>query len=237
MDNLYQEIITELNKNRNNKRAVLNKKYHKYEIHELGIKASTRHKILKQFKIKIKELNCKKALSLARKLYSTKIEEFTSAGNYVLQIKSDCLGVKQLPYLDKNLDYFKSWSTVDGFCIDILQSILLKNPNETINLLKKWNKSRNIWKRRASIVTFTRKIGESGKFTDMVLKLCDNLIYDKEDLVRKGVGWALKDNMRGNKKKVITYIKNLRKIKVNPIITLYSMRDLKNTERKEILNA
>lgn len=235
MNNLYQEITTELARNGDKTRVISNKKFHKYEIHELGIEASIRHRILKQFKTKIKGLNCKEALILARKLYATKIEEFALSGNYVLQIKSDCLGVKQLPYLDKNLDYFKSWSTTDVFCTDILQSILLKNPKETINLLKKWNKSRNIWKRRASVVAFVRKIGENGKFTDTVLKLCGNLIYDKEDLVRKGVGWALKDNMRGNKEKVFVYVKNLRKKKISSTIILYAIRDLKTFERKEIL--
>lgn len=221
MNNLYQEITTELTRNGNKERAT---------------KAPIRHGILKQFKINIKELNCKKALSLARKLYSTKIEEFAYAGNYVLQIKSDCLGVKQLPYLDKNLDYFKSWSTTDVFCTDILQLILSKNPKETVNFLKKWNKSGNMWKRRASVVAFVRKIGESGKFTDAFLKLCNNLVNDKEDLVRKGVGWALKDNMRGNKEKVFAYVKSLRKKKISSIIILYAIRGLKNVERKEILH-
>lgn len=235
MQNLYQKITTELAKNNDKKRVISNKKYHKYEIHELGIKAPIRHRILKHFKTKVKDLNCEEALTLARKLYTTKIEEFVLAGNYILQIKSNCLGVRLLPYLDKNLDYFKSWSTVDVFCTDILKSVLLKHPKETVNLLKKWNKSRNMWKRRASVVAFVRKIGENGKFTDTVLKLCDNLIYDKEDLVRKGVGWALKDNMRGNKEKVFAYVKSLRKKKIGSTIILYAIRDLNNVERKEIL--
>ena len=235
MNNIYQEIIAEFISNGDKKQVISNKKYHKYEIRELGIEASIRHRILKQFKTKIKNLNCKETLILARRLHTTKIEELALAGDYVLQIKSDCLGVRQLPYLDKNLDYFKSWSTVDDFCINVLQPILLKYPKETIDLLIKWNKSENMWKRRASIVAFVRKIGENGKFTDIVLKLCSNLIYDKEDLVRKGVGWALKDNMRGNKEKVFVYIKNLRKKKISSTIILYAIKDLKNVERKEIL--
>jgi len=92
-----------------------------------------------------------------------------------------------------------------------------------------------MWKRRASVVTFTRKIGESGKFTEEALKLCDNLIWDKEDYVRKGVGWALKDNMRGNKQGVLDYIKSLRQKGVSSVITLYSIRDLKGKEREEVL--
>lgn len=235
MNGIYREITAEFAKNGDKKRAISSKKYHKYKIHNLGVGAPIKHRIFKKFKIEIKNLNCQEALILARKLYTTKIEEFALAGSYILQIKSGCLGIKQLPYLDKSLDYLTSWSTIDSFCIDVLQPILLKHPKETINLLKRWNKSENMWKRRASVVAFVRKIGESGKFTDMVLKLCDNLIDDKEDLVRKGVGWALKDNMRGSKKKVFAYVKNLREKKISSTIILYAIRDLKDIEKKEIL--
>lgn len=65
-----------------------------------------------------------------------------------------------------------------------------------------------MWKRRVSVVAFVRKIGESGKFTNEALMLCENLIWDKEDMVQKGVGWCLKDVMRGDKKKFLIMLKN-----------------------------
>jgi len=105
-----------------------------------------------------------------------------------------------------------------------------------LDLLRKWNSSKSLWKRRASVVTFTRKIGISGDFTDEALELCDNLIWEKEDYVRKGVGWALKDNMRGAKKKVLEYVKSLRRQGISSVITLYAIRDLKGKEREEVFN-
>lgn len=93
-----------------------------------------------------------------------------------------------------------------------------------------------MWKRRASVVAFVRKIGKSGEFVDEALELCDNLIWDEEDLVRKGVGWALKDNMRGAKMRVLDYVKSLRREGVSSTITLYAIRDLKGKEREEVLN-
>lgn len=93
-----------------------------------------------------------------------------------------------------------------------------------------------MWKRRASVVIFVRKIGESGKFTNEALAFCENLLWDKEDLVQKGVGWCLKDIMRGDQKKVFAYIKKLRKQGVCTTITLYAIRDLTGKERSEILN-
>ena len=69
----------------------------------------------------------------------------------------------------------------------------------------------------------------------MALELCNNLLWDNEDLVRKGVGWALKDNMRFDKKRVVEYVKDLRRKGVSSTITLYAIRDLKGEERREVL--
>ena len=85
------------------------------------------------------------------------------------------------------------------------------------------------------MVAFTRKIGKSGKYTDECLELAENLIDDPEDLVQKAVGWALKDTMRGDKDRVLAYVKNLRIRGKSAVITLYAIRDLKGKEREEVL--
>ena len=236
MSSLYSKIYTDLIKHENKKTARINKRYHKNEgYRSLGIKAEILNKLLKQHKVEIKKLSYQQALVLAQRLYKNKIEEMTLAGNFVLQNKIDCIGKSDLPFLDKALNYFYSWSTIDDFCIDVLQPILLKYPRETLYFLKKWNQSENRWKRRVSVVAFVRKVGESGKFTDEALSLCENLIFDKEDLVQKGVGWCLKDVGCGDKKKVFDYVKKLRKRGVSATITLYAIRDLRGAERIKIL--
>lgn len=60
-------------------------------------------------------------------------------------------------------------------------------------------------------MTFTRNTAKRGKFIDIALDLCNNLIWDQEDIVRKGVGWALKDNTCFDKKRVLEYVKDLRR--------------------------
>lgn len=234
---MYQKIYADLIRHENKRVAEKDKRYHKYDGHRsLGIKAPTLDRLLKKHKTEIWELPCKEAFALAQALYKDKMEETILAGNFVLQNKIECIGKSGLPFLDKVLDYFCSWSTIDDFCIDVLQPIFLKYPKDVLRLLKKWNRSKNMWKRRASVVAFVRKIGESGNFTSEVLSLCKNLIWDKEDLVQKGVGWCLKDIMRGDKEKVFEYVKNLRKRGAPVTITLYAIRDLKGAERTEILH-
>lgn len=234
---LYNSLRQELRRHADKKQAEKDQYYHKYPGYKsYGIRAPKLDAILKNYRKEFRGLKSAEVFALTEKLYSSRIEEQILTGNYILAMHVELITPKRFLWLDKMLDYFGSWSTIDDFCIDVLQSVLLKYPEKTTNLLRKWNKSQNMWKRRASVVAFVRKVGESGKFVDVVIKLCENLLQDDEDLVQKGVGWALKDNMRGNKKKVMDYVKDLRRKGVSSTIILYAIRDLKGKERTMILD-
>ena len=191
---------------------------------------------MKKYKKQFRELENKEVLDLVWLFYKSGIEDQIYVGNFITTLHSENFTISNISFFDKALNYFQTWGTIDDFCVHTLETLLLKFPKQTIKLLREWNKSNNMWKRRASVVAFTRRAGESGKFTDEALKLCNNLVSDKEDLVQKGVGWALKDVMRGNKPKVLDYVKKLRKRGISSVITLYALRDIKGLEKKQILS-
>ena len=66
--------------------------------------------------------------------------------------------------------------------------------------------------------------------------MCDNLLFDTEPFVLKGVGWSLKDLMKIEKEKIKAYVKSLRKKNVSSILTLYAIKNLRGAERQEILS-
>lgn len=236
MNNLYQQITKDLHISANKKLAADDLKYHKYNgFKSYGIKAAELGRILKRYKQEIRKLSSSASFSLAKQLYQNRIEESVLAANFVLETNIHYFTKTKLNFLNYAANRLCSWSTTDDFCIDVLQPILLKYPRETLGLLTKWNTSKDIWKRRASVVAFVRKIGASGDFTMPALELCENLIWDKEDLIQKAVGWCLKDLMRGDRKTVLSYIKELRKQGAPATITLYAMRDLKGKQRADLL--
>jgi 3-methyladenine DNA glycosylase AlkD len=147
----------------------------------------------------------------------------------------DYLDPDRFEYLDKLANHLNNWGTTDWFSLDVMQPLLVRHPEETLALLRKWNASDHMWKQRSSVVTFARKAGASGRYTDTVLELCENLVDSEKDLIRKAAGWALKDNLRGNRKKVLSYIKDLRRRGVSSVVTLYAIRDIKGDERRSIL--
>jgi 3-methyladenine DNA glycosylase AlkD len=169
------------------------RRYHKHDLYvSYGLKTADFRKIIKEFDPRFLELSLSKRLELATKLLETRIGELGHVGIYILSISSDQLQPKHFPILDKAADDFTSWSHVDVLCTTVTPDLLFKYPKQMLRFLEKWNRSPNRFKRRASVVTFIQGVAKSGQFLDDALRLCENLVWDEEDIVRKGVGWALK---------------------------------------------
>jgi 3-methyladenine DNA glycosylase AlkD len=218
------------------RKPVPERRYHKHDQYiSYSLKAADFHKLMKEFRPRFLELKLSERLELAAKLLHKHIGEFGHAGITVLALSIEQLQPRHFSMLDSMADDFRSWSHVDGFSIGVVGPLLLKFRKETFSLLDDWNRSPNRFKRRASVVTFTWEIAESGKFTEEALQFCENLIWDKEDIVRKGIGWALKDNMKSAPKRVLSYVKDLRRRGVSSTITLYAIRDLSPAQRKKVL--
>ncbi len=238
VEDLYSEVVRQLEKRADVEVAskkVAKAKYFGVDVNSYGLRELEEKQLIESYLGSFGQLSLDARLQLAKMFYASDFSEQVNFGDAILEHSLDELTPDHYDFLDEIGNYLSNWADTDWFCIDILQPLLRKYPEETLKLLRRWNNSDGLWKRRASVVTFARKIGMSGDFTDEALELCDNLIWDEEDYVRKGVGWALKDSMRGAKKRVLDYVKSLRQKGVSSVITLYAIRDLKGEERQEVL--
>jgi 3-methyladenine DNA glycosylase AlkD len=212
------------------------RRFHKHDEYlSYSLKTPDFRRIMKAFRPQFLELSLEDRLDLAAKLLGEHIGELGHAGIHVVALSVEELVPEHFSVLDHLADDFTSWSHVDHLCSDVMQPMLCKFRGETLSLLEDWNRSPKPLKRRASVVAFTRKVGESGVFIEEVLRLCENLIWDQDDIVLKGVGWVLKDNRRSAPQRVLRYIKNLRRRGVSSTVILYAIRDLKAPERQEVL--
>ncbi len=212
------------------------RQFHKHnEYLSYGLKASEFRQLLKDFLPLFLKLSLQEKMDLATQFLQEPVGELGHVGLYITALSVKDLTPEHFAYLDGLPEHFRSWSHVDHLSLGVMQPLLWQYRKETLELLEEWSRSPIRWKRRASIVTFVRKAAKSGEFTDEVIHLCENLIGDEEDIVRKGVGWALKDNLRSAPDRILPYIKDLRRRGVSSTITLYAIRDLKGAKRLEIL--
>jgi 3-methyladenine DNA glycosylase AlkD len=238
IERLYKDVVGELERRADARSAAKEMFWHK-KVGEgfkaYGISAPDFYEIAKKFRQPFRELSFREMVELARRFFGSGYGGQMSFGVWLLKLNVKEMKPENFGVLEEVGDCLNNWGTVDVFCIDVLQPLLMAYPKEVLAILRRWNRSESLWKRRASVVVFTRKVGASGRFTDEALELCNGLVWDKEDLVRKGVGWALKDCMRGDKEKVLEYVKGLRRKGVSAVITLYAIRGLKGREREEVL--
>lgn len=200
-----------------------------------GVRRAGKAQVLKDHKTAIKQLNREEKLKLAYRLMKSGYGEQQSMGLFILELELEYFTPEKSEEIDWIMQQMRGWSKVDSFTGSFLQQLLAIHPNTILALARRWNRDPNRWLRRTSVVLFTRKVGNSGWYTDEALALCDNLIFDKEDLVLKGVGWALKDMLVSDPPRLISYIKDLRAKGVSSVVTLYAIRKVKGAERKAIL--
>jgi len=216
--------------------AFADRKFHKHDEYlSYGLTASEFRMMIKESSSRFLKLSLQERMDLALRLLQEHVGELGHVGLYILTLSVKELKPKHFLYLDGLPEHFRSWSHVDHISLGVMQPLLWVYRKETLELLEEWSRSPIRWKRRASIVTFTRKGAKSGEFAEEVIRFCENLIWDEEDIVQKGVGWALKDNLRSAPERILPYIKELRRQGVPSTITLYAIRDLKGAKRREVL--
>ena len=239
---LYHEIIERLEQvaatavSRREKYRRFSETMHKIPgVKSYGLTTPEIHAVRREFRDHFSRLTTEQRLKLGRRLLKNAFEEPKHIGIGLIAMSLHALPPSRFDLLDELMGRCNSWSITDSFSLDVMQPLLERFPARTLALLRQWNRSDHLWKRRASVVTFTRKAGASGHWTEPALALCENLVNDPEDLIRKGVGWALKDLMRGDETRVIEYVKDLRRRGVSSTVTLYAIRDLTGAKRKAVL--
>ena len=236
---LNRSIIDYLEGISNPEKIRLSKRWDKIKDYETyGLSASDYTALYKIFNPSFFVLNLEERFLLSEMWAGTGNSTLIHLGIHLLRLsdRAQELNPSHFSFLDWFIEHFKGWGNTDLFCSAIIQPLLEVYTEETIELLRRWNSSLNPMKRRASVVAFTRKTAESGKYIDFTLEMCNNLIWDTEDLVKKGVGWALKDTLRFDRIRILNYVKDLRRKGVSSTITLYAIRDIKGKERQEILS-
>ena len=104
-------------------------------------------------------------------------------------------------WLDK---YASNWAQVDDICLNVLCPLLEKNAS-LLPEIKSWAKSRNLWTRRASAVSFVYPC-RRGLYLNDIFEVSEQLLSDKEDLIQKAYGWALREAGKNHQKEVFDFV-------------------------------
>jgi 3-methyladenine DNA glycosylase AlkD len=116
------------------------------------------------------------------------------------------------------------WDTVDFISNKLIGPLLMNYPGEIATVTGKWNRSKNIWLQRLSLIfqlTYKTKTD-----TELLEKHIKVLSESKEFFVQKAIGWSLRQHSKYDPEWVTSIVKK------HKLPTLSRREALKVIERK-----
>jgi len=205
MHDLLKNLQEQLKQNADSKTKESGQRFFKETIKMYGVKTATVGKIGKETFKKIKGERKEKIFSLCEKLWqSGYIEETLIACNWSYNVWRQYEKKDFLIFENWIKKYINNWASCDTFCNHTVGKFIEIYP-EYLSELKKWTKSKNRWRKRASAVSLIIP-AKKGQFLKEVFEISDNLLLDSDDMVQKGYGWLLKVASQTHQQEIFDYV-------------------------------
>jgi 3-methyladenine DNA glycosylase AlkD len=131
--------------------------------------------------------------------------------------------------------YSANWATTDSICGYLIGPLVASRP-ELARRMERWSRHRVMWVRRASAVGLLRGIRSGAVPLDLLYKTAATLHADREDLIEKAVGWALREAGRVDPPRLERYLRE--RGLVIPRTTLrYAIERMSESKRRQVLLA
>ena len=234
---LAADAIKELKQKSNKSQAVLAQRFFKTAKGEYGygdVFIGVRVPVIRQIARKYQLLS----LSEIEKLTSSKLHEVRLCGLVIItmQYKRAKGEAAQKRLFDFYLKQIKKGKVNNWDLVDVTAPIMggyLIPRSDSMQLLKKLAKSKDLWQRRSALLfTFAYIRKRELKPTITIVKM---LLDDKHDLIQKASGWALREVGKKN----ISLLRNFLKEnspKMGRTSLRYAIEKLPKSERKKWLD-
>lgn len=192
----------------------------------LGIVVPDQRKIAKKYQI----LPIRDVLELLHSKYHE--HRLTAIFILILQYQKGDQKTKEKIYSQylKNTKYINNWDLIDLSAPKIVGDYLLNKPRDILYHLAS---SKNLWKRRISILATFAFIKQSD-FKD-TLKISELLLADNHNLIHKATGWAMREVGKKDQSVLIQFL-NMHSIKMPRTMLRYSLERLPGKKRRYYMN-
>lgn len=157
-----------------------------------GVRTREIRKVAKKYFGQFQGGNKENWLKIIKELMATRVFENQMAGIFLLGdlIKTER---KVVIFEIENLieKYIDNWATCDTMSSEVTAKILKRSP-EGIGVLDDWVKSKNIWLKRAALVTMVKFKGKIENWQEIASRMLSFSEKEKEPILKKAVHWLEK---------------------------------------------
>ncbi len=128
-------------------------------------------------------------LKVVKELMSTKVLDDQMAGLFLLGLSLKNFKRIDISEIEKLITrHIDNWATCDTISSEVVVELLKNSPKE-IKTLYTWAKSKNIWLRRAALVTTVKLKNKTEDWQEVASKILSSFSKEKEPIVKKAVHW------------------------------------------------
>jgi 3-methyladenine DNA glycosylase AlkD len=129
-------------------------------------------------------------------------------GRKLLRGKTSFLGAAHFRCLERWIPHILSWDECDDLCHSVIGPMIISSPGYLKRVFV-WARSRNRWSRRAACVVLVHSVRRK-LYTPEVFRLAEMLLADEDDIVRKGLGWLLREMGKANPKVQVPFLMKIK---------------------------
>ena len=169
--------------------------FFKEEIQSRGWYTGELRKLARRFtKVIRSEEGLDYLVAVANNLFHGKVlEEKVLAVLLLGPCVKDCTA-EHFKLFERWLDRVSTWADHDALVQYLIGHMMVADPRHLRRVFV-WARSKDRWHRRAAAVALLRGTNQ-GLFWDEVQRITHTLLEDEDDMVRKGLGWLLRETAR-----------------------------------------
>ncbi len=171
-------------------------------------------------------------LQVADHLFAGTINEDKNVAVFLLENITDKFGDEEFRLLESWLPRISNWSDHDALVHYLIAPMVVAKPARASRVFD-WAKSRNRWFRRAACVALIQGARRKIFFSE-IIRLSATLLSDEDDMVRKGLGWLLRETAKADVQRAVPYLMSIRE-RAPRLVLRTACETLPRTTRKAIL--
>jgi len=180
----------------------------------------------------LQESDLKFLLQVADHLFAGTINEDKNVAVFLLENITDKFGDEEFRLLESWLPRISNWSDHDALVHYLIAPMLVAKPARASRVFH-WAKSRNRCFRRAACVALIQGARRKLFFSE-IIRLSATLLSDEDDMVRKGLGWLLRETAKADVQRAVPYLMSIRE-RAPRLVLRTACETLPRTTRKAIL--
>lgn len=215
-------------------RAAGVERYFKGEIRSLGWRTADLRRQARLLRNDILPLGLDLLLQTATHLFRGAVVDEKTFAVFLLEGLHPRFGDREFQLFGSWLDRVTTWADHDALVHNLIAPMILAKPARRETVFQ-WAASLCRWHRRAACVALVRA-ARANLFLPEIQRLAGILLHDPDDMVRKGLGWLLREAAKSNPKHTIPYLMSIRRRAPRQVLRT-ACKTLPTAARRRILAA